>query len=67
MNFSKNDFSTSFCGSPEYISPEMLSNQGYGRSIDFYSLGVLLFELLIGLPPHYDTDRMKMYHNIATR
>jgi serum/glucocorticoid-regulated kinase 2 len=40
------------------MSPEMLGNNGYGRSIDYYSLGVLLYELLVGLPPHYDNNRM---------
>jgi serine/threonine protein kinase len=44
----------SFCGSPEYISPEMLRNEGHGLQVDFYGLGVLLYEMLTGLPPFYD-------------
>ena len=47
----------SFCGSPEYISPDMLRNTGHDRSVDFYSLGALLFEMLTGLPPFYSTNR----------
>ena len=55
---------TSFCGSPEYMSPEMLSAQGHTRSVDFYSLGALLYELLTGLPPFYHQDRATMYRII---
>jgi serum/glucocorticoid-regulated kinase 2 len=58
MDFGKNDISNSFCGSPEYMSPEMLSNFGHNKTLDFYSLGVLLYELLVGLPPHYNEDRL---------
>ncbi|CAG9315296.1 unnamed protein product [Blepharisma stoltei] len=56
--------SYSFCGSPEYMSPEMLKGTGHGREVDFYSLGALLFEMLTGLPPFYDSNRSKMYMRI---
>jgi len=52
-NFKHNDLSYSFCGSPEYMSPEMLSENGHGRMNDIYSLGCLLYEFLCGLPPFY--------------
>jgi serine/threonine protein kinase len=61
MEFTENDYSNSFCGSPEYMSPEMLKNTGHNRLLDFYCLGALLFELLTGLPPHYNKNRFKMY------
>jgi serine/threonine protein kinase len=51
----------SFCGSPEYMSPEMLMGSGHGFPVDYYSLGAILFEMLTGLPPHYSTDRNYMY------
>lgn len=60
----KRDKSFSFCGSPEYMSPEMLKGQGHGREIDFYNLGALLYEMLTGLPPFYDSNRSRMYRNI---
>ena len=56
--------SYSFCGSPEYMSPEMLKALGHGREVDFYSIGALLFEMLTGLPPFYDANRSKMYIKI---
>lgn len=66
INFSRGDRSTSFCGSPEYMSPEMLK-QGrvHGRSVDFYSLGALLFEMLTGLPPFFSECREEMYRRIC--
>jgi serine/threonine protein kinase len=51
------NLTNSFCGSPEYMSPEMLMGTGHGFSIDYYSLGAILFEMLTGLPPFYSTDR----------
>jgi len=47
----------SFCGSPEYMSPEMLLGTGHGFGVDYYSLGAILYEMLTGLPPFYSTDR----------
>ena len=47
----------SFCGSPEYMSPEMLMGTGHGFAVDYYSLGAILYEMLTGLPPFYSTDR----------
>lgn len=56
--------SYSFCGSPEYMSPEMLKAAGHGREVDFYSIGALLFEMLTGLPPFYESNRSQMYMRI---
>lgn len=56
----------SFCGSPEYMAPEMLKQQGHGRALDFYQLGALLYEMLTGLPPFYSDNRLKMYQDIVS-
>lgn len=49
----KNRKAYSFCGSPEYMAPEMIKKNGHSFSADFYSLGSLLYEMLIGIPPFY--------------
>jgi serine/threonine protein kinase len=54
----------SFCGSPEYMSPEMLQQKGYSLEIDYYSLGALLYEMVIGTPPLYSTDKKELYFRI---
>ncbi len=59
-NISLNTVTSSFCGSPEYMSPEMLVQSGHSLSVDLYSLGVVLYELLTGLPPHYSPNQQEM-------
>ena len=60
------DMTATFCGSPEYMAPEMLAQLGHGHALDFYQLGALLYELLSGLPPFYSQNRLKMYQDIIT-
>ncbi len=57
---------TSFCGTPEYIAPEVLLRQGHGRAVDWWSLGALLFEMLTGLPPFYSRNREAMFEKIMS-
>ncbi len=47
----------SFCGSYAYLSPEIVQKKVHGKSVDCYMLGVLLHEMLFGLPPFYDDDK----------
>ena len=52
------------CGTPEYIAPEILLNQGHGKAVDWWTFGILLYEMLAGYPPFQDDDPMNIYRKI---
>ncbi len=52
------------CGTPEYIAPEVILNQGHGKAVDWWTLGVLIYEMHAGIDPFNDEDPMGIYKNI---
>jgi len=52
------------CGTPDYLAPEIVAGKGHGKGVDWWTVGVLIYEMLAGYPPFYDEDPMKTYEKI---
>ena len=57
---------TTFAGSPEYASPEMVTHEGHNIMSDWWSFGILIYELLYGITPFFNKDKNRMYELIET-
>lgn len=53
-----------FAGTPGYLSPEVLKKEPYGKSVDIWACGVILYILLVGYPPFWDEDQHRLYAQI---
>jgi len=54
------------CGTPDYLAPEIILNEGHDKAVDYWALGVLLYEMVAGVPPFYADDPMEVYEKILS-
>lgn len=62
--FVVHELATTACGTPNYVAPEIIQGQGYGKEVDYWSIGVIIYIMLCGFPPFYDENNQTLFQLI---